>query len=295
MQGDRVRGKGSDALRRVLPYILLFPAFVSGCGNEGDNPDYVARVGSSLLTADDLLMKGGARSDSSLAARNYINEWISNELLYQEALRRNIPQSEAVQYRVEQVGKRLAIEALLDEELFQDSSGIAEEAVTTYFTEHQKEFTLSQDVALVNIALFDDRGVANDFRSGIVQGESWDQATTELQNNSEAASHLLQLSDRKYHTAETLFPAELWKVARTTNPGEVSFVVTTDAGYSVVFLHELRTVGQTPDLAYVAHEITGRLLMEGRRKKYESFIRELRTRFPVEVRPMTSISEGAEE
>ena len=291
-----MRGKGNEALRRVRLYVVLFLlACVGGCGEEEDNQDYVARVGSSLLTADDLLMKGGARSDSSLAARNYINEWISNELLYQEALRRNIPQSEEVQHRIEQVSKRLAIEALLDEELFQDSSGIAEEAVSIYFTEHQKEFTLSQDVALVNIALFDDRGVANDFRSGIVQGESWDQATTELQNNSNAVSHLLQLSDRKYHTAETLFPAELWKVARATNPGDVSFVITTDAGYSVIFLHELRTAGQAPDLAYVAYEINGRLLMEGRRKKYETFVRELRSRFPVEVKPMASISEGAEE
>ncbi len=270
----------------VLP-VLVF----SGCGQEKEPQDFVARVGASLLTPDDLLLKGGVRSDSSLAARNYINEWVSTELLYNEAVRRNLDKSEAVQKRVQNAGKRLAIEALLDEELFQDSTGIADEEITRYFADHKAEFTLAENVALVSFALFDDRGVANTFRSGIVRGSSWDQATEQARTDTLMARHLVQLSERNYHTASTLFPGELWKVARTITPSSVSFVITTDQGHYVLYLHEFRKAGESPDLPYVIHEIHGRLLIDGRRKKYEALLRDLRSRFPVEVRPFAQSSE----
>ncbi len=275
----------------LLLLVLVFP----GCGKEDRPQDFVARVGTSLLTADDLLVSGGVRSDSSLAARNYINEWVSTELLYQEAIRRNLDNTEAVQKRVRDVSKRLAIEALLDEVLYQDSSEISEEKITGYFADHQSEFTLAEDVALVSLALFDERGAANTFRSGIVRGSSWDQATGKIQDDTLVSPHLLQLSDRKYYTASTLFPEELWKVARTITPSSVSFVITTDAGYYVLFLHEFRKTGQPADLPYVAHEIHGRLLMAGRREKYDALVRDLRSRFPVEVRPFARAPEVSQE
>jgi hypothetical protein len=241
-------------------------------------------VGTSLLTADDLLTKAGVRSDSSLAARNYVNEWVSNELLYQEALRRQIDQSDVVRERIRSVNKRLAVDALLDEVLFQDSSGISSEEIDAYFADHRSEFKLSEDMAIVSIAVFDDRGPANTFRSAIVRGSVWDQAAEDARNDTLLSSHLIQLSERKYHTASTLFPPELWKLARTLSDSTVSFVVTADAGYYVLFLHKFFRKGELPDPGYVAHEIHGRLLMEDRQRKYDELLGDLRSRFPVEVR-----------
>lgn len=278
---------------QVMSAFLLL--VVAGCSKEEVGGDFVARVGTSRLSADDLIMKGGIRADSSLAARNYINEWVSTELLYQEAVRRRLDQSDIVRERIQAVGKRLAIDALLDEALFQDSSGISNEEVDRYFADHQTEFTLAEDLALVSLAMFDDRGPANTFRSAIVRGASWDQAAEDAQTDTVVSAHLLQLSNRKYHTASTLFPGELWKLARTVADSSVSFVVTTDAGYHVLFLHKFFRKGELPDLAYIAHEIHGRLLMEGRKRKYEELLRDLRSRFPVEVHLPSPSEQTTEE
>jgi len=282
----------SRRLQALSVFLLLA---VAGCSKEEEEGAFVARVGTSRLTADDLIMKGGVRSDSSLAARNYINEWVSTELLYQEAVRRKLDQSDIVRERIQAVGKRLAIDALLDEVLFQDSSGISNEEVDRYFADHQSEFTLEEDLALVSLAMFDDRGPANTFRSAIVRGTSWDQATEDAQADTVVAAHLLQLSNRKYHTASTLFPGELWKLARTIADSSVSFVVTTDAGYYVLFLHRFLHKGELPDLEYLAHEIHGRLLMEGRQRKYEELLQDLRSRFPVEVHLPSPSEQTSEE
>jgi hypothetical protein len=252
-------------------------------------------VGDSLLTVDDLLMKGGVRSDSSLAARNYINEWVSNELLYQEALRRQLDRSDAVRERVQAVSKRLAIDALLDEVLFQDSSGISQEEIAQYFADHHSEFILSEPVALVSLAMFDDREPANTFRSAIVRGSSWDRALEDLHADTVVAAHLIRLSERKYYTAATLFPEELWKLARTIADSSVSFVVTTDDGSYVLFRHKFSNEGELPDLAYIGHEIHGRLLLEGRQRKYGEFLRDLRSRVSVEVRLPSTSEETADE
>ncbi|MDH4071410.1 MAG: peptidylprolyl isomerase, partial [Ignavibacteria bacterium] len=158
------------------------------------------------------------------------------------------------------------------------------DAIASYFADHQAEFTLAEDVALVSYARFDDRGAANRFRSGIVRGSTWTQATEDLLTDTLLIPHLKQLTTREYVTRPTLFPEELWKIARTLNPPGVSFVVNTESGYYVLYLHDFRRQGATADLPYVAEEIHGRLLIQSRRERHEELLRTLRSRFPVEVR-----------
>jgi len=271
---------------------LLTLITTTGCERPSGQRSFVARVGNAYLTHDELRARSGAASDSSEASLRFVNEWVSNELLYQEAVRREFDKQEPVRERMEAVQKRIAVEALLDEVLFQDSAEVGEDEVTAYFPEHEQEFMLSEDVALVSFARFNERGPANTFRSGIVRGKTWDQAVDDLSTDSMLVAHLLQITHQQYVTRSTLFPEELWKVARTLNPSKVSFVVTTDSGYYVLFLHDFRRQGTIPDLSYVAPEIHGRLMIDKRRKRYEEFLEGLRSRFPVEVRSISGPPEG---
>jgi len=248
-------------------------------------------VDGTYLTEDQL----PTPIDSSASSREFVNEWVTTELLYQEALRRNMVKTEEMQRRLEEVEKKMAIETLLNQELYEDSSDITGEAITGYFAAHRKDFVLREDIALLSMVLFDDRDAANTFRTRVLRGASWENAVTTAQRDSLLHSHLLRTLGRQFFSQSILYPVELWKVARTLQPEAVSFVVSTDEGYYVLRMHDFKKQGEEADIEYVTEEIRDHLMIEARRQMYDSLLAKLRSRFPVEVRLNAQTSPSAEK
>ena len=214
----------------------------------------------------------------------YINEWVVSELLYQEAQRRGMADTDQLRKQLEATRKRLAVEALLDKEVYGGGTdNVADEDVAAAFKKNLSSFTLREDVARVSYALFSERDEANQFRASILRGSSWDDALAACQRDSVHGRELRAVARNQYFTQATLFPDELWKLARTLPREEVSYVVKTAAGYYVLTVHSIKHVGETPEFEYVKNEVRERLLIERRRARYEQLVSDLRTRHKVEV------------
>jgi len=259
-------------------------ATLLGCSRGGSSGSYVAQVGSARLTAEELAVTsdslGIARSRSSAL----VNEWVVEELLYQEAQRRGLTESNEIRRQLESARRHLAIEALLDEEVYTpDKAGVSDEEVSSYFKTHPSLFTLHEDVACLSFAQFRGRDAANQFRTLLLRGTSWDDALAEIRKDSTIAAELRAVARNQYFTQERLYPDELWKMARTLSKDEVSFVVKASSGYYVVVLRGLRHIGDTPDFDYVRDEVRDRMLIERRRALYEKFVADLRLRQPVKI------------
>ncbi len=264
----RVRG-GTAVL---VPCIVL----LAGCSREGPSPPYVARVGSVELREDDLAGPADSLARARGKSMAYVNEWVVSELLYQEAQRRGMADSDELRKQLEATRKRLAVEALLEKEVY-GAGEVSDEEVSASFKKNVASFTLREDVARVSYALFSDRDPANQFRAVILRGSSWEDAIAGSQHELRAVAR------GQYFTQATLFPDELWKLARTLPKEEVSYVVKTSAGYYVLTVHSLRHVGETPEFEYVRNEVRDRLLIERRRARYEQLVSDLRARHKVEV------------
>jgi peptidyl-prolyl cis-trans isomerase C len=256
----------------LLPCIVL----LAGCSREGPSPAYVARVGSVELREDDLAGPADSLARARGKSMAYVNEWVVSELLYQEAQRRGMADSDELRKQLEATRKRLAVEALLEKEVY-GAGEVSDEEVSASFKKNVASFTLREDVARVSYALFSDRDPANQFRAVILRGSSWEDAIAGSQRELRAVAR------GQYFTQATLFPDELWKLARTLPKEEVSYVVKTSAGYYVLTVHSLRHVGETPEFEYVRNEVRDRLLIERRRARYEQLVSDLRTRHKVEV------------
>jgi hypothetical protein len=264
--------------------LALAVNILAGCDRGGPGGgDFVARVGTSVLTREDLPPLG-ATPDSAAAVMSFINEWVATELVFEEAKRRGFLESDEVRSTMRAVEKRIAVDALLREVMFRETSSVSEDEINAYYSSNQNSFVLREDVALVSFVLFDDRAIANSFRSDIVRGTSWEDALHRAHNDTSLALHMQQVATQRYATQATLFPAELWKVSRTLKNNSVSFVIGTDEGHYVLFLHEFRRQGELPDLAYVSGEIRERLETAYRHARYEDLLSDLRVRFPVEIR-----------
>ena len=142
---------------------------------------------------------------------------------------------------------------------------------------------------LLSYVAFDERAAANRFRGMAFRGGSWDAALESARQDSLILPHMVQITDRAYHTQGTLYPQELWRLARSLGIGDVSFVLRPQSQslYYVIKIHNLKTQGALPDLAYVRDRIQDRILVGLRQRKYDKLVASLRLRQRIEIRSST--------
>ena len=280
----------------LVSLILLGVATLGalGCQPETQPSPVIARVGHVELTEDDLRAAVDSSRAGTLSVQGYINNWVVTEVLYQEAVRRGLMESPHMGRRLETVRKRLAVAALLEDEIYDDldTLAISESMLSSYLDSAAQEFLLQEDVLLVSYVTFDDRAIANRFRGAAFRGGSWDAALESARQDSQIMSHVVHIVDRSYQTEGTLYPQELWSLARSLGIGDVSFVLRPQSQslYYVIKIHNLKTRGALPDLAYVRDRVRDRILVGVRRKKYQNLVASLRLRQRIEIGTLRSDS-----
>jgi len=268
------------ACRPELTVGLAFVLTVAGCRQQTQETA-VARIENRTLTMHEIRAKFDSEHPPTEAQiQQYLQQWVADELLYREAVRRGLDQSADVNRRAEDMRRQLVVQALLDNEIY--TPGMTEfgtEQITAYFEAHKEEFTVTQPVALISFLLFNERDRATEFRNSVLQGTSWQKA----QSTAESRGSVIGRGDSTYYTESRMWPRELWRVSTTIAPGSPSFPISTQDGYYVVYVWKVLKTGSTPDIEYVQAEIRNRLTVERRQRAYRSLVENLRSRFDVDI------------
>lgn len=268
---------------------------ITGCTRQGSEKPYIARVDDAVVTEEELMETGDRMEDSSRRIREYVSQWVTSELLYKEAERRGILESEGLQSKLAETRRRLAISALLDAEVYADDSTlITDDDIRASYDTSSNTYLLTEDVANISFVLFTERDAANTFRSKVLRGASWNEAVAQMEGDSLMRSQVLQIADHQYFTEGTLYPEELWKLARTLTKEQVSYIIKTNVGYYVVMVHGFKKKGDIAEFDYIREEIRDRLLIERRREKYDRFLTNLRSEHTVEVKLAVPDTVGGE-
>jgi hypothetical protein len=278
----------------AVPLLIAGLVVSGGCGDRRGGDAYVARVDNAVLTQDDISASGDSLNAATLP-RDFIDEWVVHELLFQEAERRGVLEREDVRRQVASATHQLAVAALLKEELFEklDTTSITDEAMNRMLSAHPADFLLREDVLRASYVLFSTREAANQFRSRVLQGSSWDQAVTEIRSDSAQVAFVLRTADRRFFTRGSLYPDELWKLARSLSRGDVSFPLKTNDGYYVLQTHTLLQQGEIPPIDYARPFVRQRLLMDLRRARLDELVASLREQRRVDIRTEGPPSSGS--
>jgi len=239
----------------------------------------VARLDNHTLSLEEIRARiDTAREPSQAQVQQYIQHWLTDEILYREAIERGLDRSSEMNKKVDEVRRQLSINALLEQEIYSPPIAKASpQELQTYYETHKHEFNLVADVALVNFALFPNRDVATEFRNVILKGMSWDAALHEKSKS------LVAHVDSEYYTQAAFVPAELWRVASSATNHDPSFPISTAQGYYVLTVWKFMKQGQTADLPYVEKEIQSRIIIEKRQQAFDRFVQTLRSKHAVEV------------
>jgi hypothetical protein len=281
----------------ILPAALLLLALGSGCGGPDKGHGYVARVNNAVLTQEDLVVTRDSLGTPTALSKEYVNEWVVTELLFQEAERRGVPDAPDFQSQLEKTRKRLAVAALLQKEVYDavDTAAITEAAIAESFKASGTAYALREDMVQASLVLFRERDAASNFRTTVMRGTLWDEALRRMAAVPAQQSQIVRTDDHRYLTRATLYPEELWRLARSLPREEVAFPLRTSEGYYILRVHQSFRQGELPPLEYVRAEVREHLLMDLRRQRYEDFIRTLRERHAVDIRDAGADSGAVQE
>jgi len=251
----------------------------AGCIKTESKKTPVARLDNETLGLEEIRARiDTSREPSQVQIQQYIQRWLTEESLYREAVERGLDRTDEMNQKVEDVRRQLAINALLEQEVYsQQITNFSMQDIRQYYEAHIKEFNQMHDIALVSYALFKNRDAATEFRNSVLKGTSWNAAV------GQHASSILLRMDSTYQTQASLVLSELWRVVTNASARELSFPVNTDQGYYILVVWKFIKQGQTADLELVEQEIRGRLMIERRRKLSAHLVEKLRAKHAIEV------------
>lgn len=266
-------------LARWLPIILVLLA--AGCTRQRESGRLLASVNGSQLYMRDV----GAHVDtnSAYAVRNYVSNWVNEQLLYGEAQKQGLNDSPEFDERVKGFSRQLAITMLLNERVYKVPANLTPEEISNYYDAHRGELLVAGELVCVNLAAFDKRRFAVAFRNALVSGAKWGDVFRDI-----PIYAILDEKDSIYLNSSNSKPS-LWNVIQSLEAGRVSFPVQVDTLSYVVQVIKKLNPGDPLPLNYATPRIRERMIIEKRRQLYQTLLDSLRSVGNFQIDPSVAI------
>jgi peptidyl-prolyl cis-trans isomerase C len=256
---------------------LVVVPWLSSCGGEAKPLDVVARVGNAVLTRDDLraaLPLGLATTDPQRAhdaRRQLVEQWIQRELLYQEALDRDLDQQARLRDLIAAAERDLLAAALIDLEFGSRETQIDDSSIERYYTEHIADFQRAAGELRARHILLASQRDANARLQALQRGESFEAL---------AGEHSLD-PDTRFRGGDLGFFSEemdpaLWAACENLPLDKVSKPIHTVYGYHLFQVLEHEEPGTVRGLLQVRDQIIEALARQHQERQLDSLLTQLR-------------------
>jgi peptidyl-prolyl cis-trans isomerase C len=239
--------------KKIEFFICLAVLFAFRCGTKIEQSDIIAKVGNAVLTKQELQSLMVNQGYSVDEERTFVDRWIHRELLYQEALRQHIQQSDDLQKELVQIEKELMINKLL-ERTYKEKIRLSEEEIRSYYDQNVTDFRVIKDEVRIQHILLKTRSDANLALQEITAGNSFE-SVAKSRSIDEFAE---QGGEMGYVCREDVIP-EIQRQAFRLSDNQVSPIIHTEFGYHIIKVLDHRSAGDLRPLAEVRPEIMQRL------------------------------------
>ena len=262
-------------------FITLTMATLIGCGPKADYGDFVARVGSQTLTREELARSLDNRPyslDSSEAASQIIEQWVTNELLFQEALDRGLRSDAEVLRLLAENERSVLISALVNRMYDEDSGELSEGALQTYYEQHRPQLTLREPFARLRYLSVVDADTAammvDSLRTGL-DDEQFEHLARRYSVDPDASVELAS----GYYPVSQLFGQDrgLHDAVTRLSEGQILPPFELDGRFHIAQMVDRVDAGTLPDLEMIAGDIAARVGIESRKQLFARQVQRLRT------------------
>ena len=262
--------------------------FLSGCAEETDSQNHVARVENRYLFEEDIerIMGGVAvTGDPSEMRRHIINQWLTTEVLYQEALRRGFAQNAEVQRRLDESERSVLVNSFIESFYRENSPSPSAEETRVYFEQHKEQLRLREPfvrVRYLRAETFEEAGQAQlSLRNASVaeRDSIWTIWANTLETGPSASDALFTpISAYDHYPESRLFGNQ--PLLRQTLAGlsdeRTAAVIESDSSYHVLQLAQRIPTGSIPQQEWIQPELERQLILQNRKQLYARLVQRLR-------------------
>jgi hypothetical protein len=253
----------------ILP-IFLFTIFI-GCSDKEKKSNVIVKVNDSELTEDAIsdLLENSASSNKT--REEIINDWIEREILYQEAVKNGITDTEQYQNTLARSRKELAIGLFLQKMLEHSSVEISEEEILDFYEKYKDDFKLVDDAYTYNIIYFSSFDTAVKFRNMLLDSD-WNKTLVAFRGDPSLDHSYTNYFSYKYN----LMPVSLRRILTILHPLETSTVFQVEENkYCVVQLIQKLEKDSHPQPEIIKKEIKERVQLNKNRDYLKKYINNL--------------------
>lgn len=257
--------------------IVLF--IISGCLNQSeDTSEVLAKVGNQTLTkaeAKNQIPEYMFVSDSLNAYSSFRDEWIRREIILQEADRINFTNRSEIQLRLQRMREEYILQSIQDYVLadVEADLSVSDQEARNYYQENKNKFTLNERYVRFRHLVAGSYSDAQNARQDLLNGVEWENVAREYSVSPELN---LQESDRFWPISVAAGEVEQLNTFLTViGLNEISPIHREGQQYHFVQLLEERPEGDHPDLDWLIEEIKQWLLLEKRKRAFNSYVKNL--------------------
>lgn len=258
---------------------FLAAVLIWGCAEKQPEVKYAAKVGDEVLTEDEVDKALSSRRFSQNYRNEFIRNWIETELLYLEAKKQGVLDSEKFRDILAENSKQLASAFLLSDFYYSEEPKISSEELEKFYNDFRPDFALTDDASVVNIIKFNNYDKAVFFRNRLIDSD-WKTASELLFNDSSVV-----LSETGLFSFDRNFsPPEVVKIIKGIIPGEASIIFEEEPGrFLIVQLTQKFQKGEIPAFEFVKDLAEERYLQMKRKSIYGNLIKDLYSKYDVEI------------
>jgi len=264
----------NNFIRASFIFVLLL---LAGCAKEKPAGAYVAKVNDAYLYKKDFTFS----PDTNTAYRNeFIRNWVTTELLSQEARKNDIEKSDEFIELSTKAKKEILKSLWIKKYLADKEIAVTTKELEDYFNAKPDAFKLQQDAVVLNQVYVNTEEKAIQFRTVLLESD-WNKTAKAFANDSSlVASATNQL--RYYYQLGT---GSLLNIVSELQANEVSLVIQLQKNlFTVVQVLQKVKKDEVPPFISLRNEVEKTFIEEKQKQLLEEHLKELYTQNDIDIK-----------
>lgn len=263
--------------------IILVVILLIGCKEKKEEGNYIARVNNSYLFEKDLNVYHQTFNQNK---DEIINNWIDDELLYQEAMKKGLIDDDEFKSKIEIAKKQIA-KSLLLKKYFSDKSlgedkqvDVNEDVLKDFFEKNKDAFRLKYKSFYLNQIVFNNEESALQFRN-LVTSDNWEKTISSFNKNLNVES----ITNKRLFYDYELSNYFIFNIVSEIDENEITPILELENNkYIIIQLLKKYNENDIPEYSVIQNEVKEFFIQIERKKLLEDYLQDLYTKNEVEIK-----------
>ncbi len=258
--------------------LVLSAILVSGCSKK-EEKKYIARVNDAYLTEEEFNKLIDSAS-SSIKKDEVIRNWVSTEVLYQQAVKEGVTEKEEYNVIIERSKKQLAASLWLNEVYENQLPAPSDEELMKYFQKYYDDFKLLQNTYLLNWAEFSNSESALKFRTTVLN-TNWLKAQNAFIND----SSLINIKYQTLFYEQDISPSVVSRAISGLYDNEISILLKSDKNrFIIIQFIKKYSENDIPPFELIKDEVKNRYIESKKQEILKTYLKNLYSKNEIEVK-----------